>query len=384
VTTNACLPTSSLAVLLQGSKVTSYVPNGAWSDPTTGLQMVPLEGGGSPVPVVTPNTVNSCSSNSTTGQTVCTANNTDVYLLTGSTLNTTLTSGADAASSFSGGSCYNCGVAINNATNHAVLTIGLSTSPSLSGLQFLDLGTNTFQAPIIAYNQIAEDISWDPNRNLILSPNEFGVFDVFQSTGTLGEFSSLISGNPIMDSAAEDCTTGIALASVEFSPQIYVTDLSQAKYTPGLPGTWTGVGQMQTFPEFAGFGAGASGMAIAPGTHLGIVSDEFGGNQFGVFMLPSTSGSGLPSILDYAEAALPNTPDGLAWAHGLDPHTVTAYQSPNDGKAYAVLANIPPPTYLAVVDIQAMLNAPRLPGTHYVDPAYDMIANKVIRYVATH
>ena len=41
------------------------------------------------------NTVNSCASNSVTGQTVCSSNVTDVYLITGSTLNTTLASDAN-------------------------------------------------------------------------------------------------------------------------------------------------------------------------------------------------------------------------------------------------------------------------------------------------
>jgi hypothetical protein len=42
-------------------------------------------------------------------QTVCVANNTDVYLITGATLNSTLKSGATGTEDFSGGSCMNCG-----------------------------------------------------------------------------------------------------------------------------------------------------------------------------------------------------------------------------------------------------------------------------------
>jgi hypothetical protein len=55
---------------------------------------VPLEGSHSKATIVAPNAVNSCSSNSTTGTTVCVANNTDVYLINGSTLSTTLSSSA--------------------------------------------------------------------------------------------------------------------------------------------------------------------------------------------------------------------------------------------------------------------------------------------------
>ena len=43
------------------------------------------------------------------------------------------------------------------------------------------------------------------------------------------------------------------------------------------------------------------------------------------------------------------------WSHGLDPHTLTAYQSPNSGNAIALFANLPPPNSVAVVDLTAML-----------------------------
>jgi hypothetical protein len=90
-------------------------------------------------------------------------------------------------------------------------------------------------------------------------------------------------------------------------------------------------------------------------------------------------------MVDYAAAVLPNTPDGNAFEQGLDPHTVTAYVSPNNGKAYGLMANGcgVPPTYLGVIDLQGLLNAPRVAGTHTVDPTYDLIVNGVLYYVAT-
>jgi hypothetical protein len=155
----------------------------------------------------------------------------------------------------------------------------------------------------------------------------------------------------------------------------------------------------------------------SPGSHLAVVTGEFGGNQFGVIQLPTTAGSGTspyscpadpaisgaPSVCDHVSVFLPNTPDGNYWSEGLDPHTVTAYVSPNSGKAFAVMANLPPPTYLAVVDMAALLAAPRLsgegysqspagPGTYsYVDQAglegcvgcIDLVASGILRYVAT-
>ena len=69
---------------------------------------------------------------------------------------------------------------------------------------------------------------------------------------------------------------------------------------------------------------------------------------------------------------------------------MTAYVSPNDRRAYAVLANTTPngdsaiggpPTYLAVIDIAALLSAPRVEGSHTVNQ--DLICNGILRYVPT-
>lgn len=384
VQVNSCLPTSSLGILVQAPKVISYVPNGAWATSNTGLKVVQIEPApGVPAAIATPSVVNSCSSNSVTGETVCSSNGTDVYLISGTTLNTTLTSGADQSSSFSGGSCKTCGVVVNALANQAVLTIGLSTAASGSGIQFLDLASNTFAAPVPAAFEVSEDVLWDQGRNLVLSPSEQGVYDLFQTSPSSGEFGNAIGG--VLDSAAEDCTTGIALSTDEFTTQLYIADLTQATLTPGLPGSWTSAQQFQNFPEFSGFAAGTNGIAVAPGTHLAIVTGEFGGNAFGAIQLPSTSGVGAPAVVDYAAAILPNTPDGLVFEQGLDPHTVTAYLSPNSGKSIGVIANGVgvPPTYLAVIDLQGLLNAPRVLGTHTVDPTYDLILNGIVSYVAT-
>jgi len=386
----ACLPSSSLAVL-SGTHVTAYVPNGSWGTGSTGVQVVPIEGGGSTASISTPGEVNSCSSNSQTGQTVCVANNTDVYEITGTTLTQTLTSGSNARAGFSGGSCNNCGISINALTNTAVIAMGLSGSVSNSGVQLLNLANNTFAAPFPTVRIVSENQSVDPNRNLILSPGESGSYDLIRigASGGLTEYVNAIGQE--FDSAAEDCTTGIALASDEFTGDLYITDLSQSVFTAptgGVPnGTWTAPGQLVNFPEFDFFSAGTDGISVAAGTtHLGIVSGEFGGNTFGVFQLPATSGTGTPAFVDYAASAMPATPDGRAFSAGFDPHTITAYTSPNDGRAYGLISDwvTGVPTYVGVIDLQKLLSAPRTTGTHNVDPTYDLLAHGVIRYVATH
>ena len=363
---NACLPSSSLGVLVQTTNATVYAPQGNWTSGTAAVKVVPIETssgigtGGAPTSVVTGNIPNSCSSNSTTGTTVCTGNNTDVYLMNGSTLSSTLTSGATSTQTFSGGICTNCGVVVDSTTNKALITIGLSTGGP-GGYQFLDLSGNTFEAAIPAGTSTSEDASIDPIRHLVLSPNEDNIYQILNiSTATAALFNNTgfaTEGAP--DSAAEDCTTGIALSTLEDTGALYIADLTQAVFTPGTPGTWTDTAaQTQTFPEFAGFAAGTCGIAVAPGSHLAIVTGEFGGNLEGVIQLPATSGTGTPAAVDWVAFTMPNLASGTPWSMGFDPHTVTAYVSPNSKKAFGVLEN-GDFSFLAVVDLQGLISAPR-------------------------
>jgi len=354
-------------VLVQGKNATVYAPQGSWDGGTAAVKVVPIETigglgtGAAPTTIVTGNIPNSCSSNSTTGTTVCVANNTDVYLINGTTLSSTLSSSSDSTETFTGGQCNNCGVVVDSTVNKALITIGLATGGP-GGYQFLDLGgTPTFETPIPAGTHVSEDVSIDPIRHLILSPNENSIYQIVNtSTSPPGLFNNTIpASDPDLDSAGEDCTTGIALSTDEFTGDLFIADLTQAIFTAGTPGSWTDTAsQFQTFPEFADFSAGTSGIAIAPGTHLGIVVGEFGGDLEGVIQLPATSGTGTPAVVDYVAFTMPSTPAALAWSQGLDPHPVTAYVSPNSGKAFAVLEN-EDFSFLAVIDLQGLLSAPR-------------------------
>ena len=59
----------------------------------------------------------------------------------------------------------------------------------------------------------------------------------------------------------------------------------------------------------------------------------------------------MPAITDWVTCDI-----GGGWSHGLDPHTVTAYESPNTpNHAFAVLAN-GGASMVAVVDITDMLD----------------------------
>jgi hypothetical protein len=138
---------------------------------------------------------------------------------------------------------------------------------------------------------------------------------------------------------------------------VYVADLTQATFTPGTPaGTWTAPSQVQTLDE-SFLSEGANGIAVAQGTHVGIVSGEFGGDAITAIALPATSGSGTPAIHDWVTCSI-----GSGFSNGSDPHTVTAYKSPNSGDAIGLLAN-GGANQLADVDLTKMLNSATVPRT---------------------
>ena len=371
----SCQPSSSLSVLVSGTNVVAYVPKGSWSfTSTTGVSAVNLEGSSITNTLIpTSSVVNSCASNPLTGQTVCTGNNTDVYVIKNTALDPAvatnpLTSAGSGLLFFSGGSCTNCGVAMDATHNKAV--IGLSVAGA-GGFQFLNLGaTPTFetafksQSPSSFFGNISEDPLIDPIRNLLLSAAEnsnYEIIDVKTSTSPLF-YEHPVSPFLELDSSGEDCTTGIILAPAEFTgpSNVFIADISNpafALFTPGTPGSWTAPSQVQSLSESI-LSAGASGLAVAQNTHTGVVTGEFGGDALTAISLPATSGGGAtPSITDWMTCNI-----GNGFFNGLDPHTVTAYKSPANGHAIAVLAN-GGATQLAIVDLTNMLDSTIVPRT---------------------
>jgi hypothetical protein len=364
----SCLPSSSLSILVQGTNAVSYVPKGSWSNSTTGIAAVNVEGSSiTPTLISTPNAVNSAASNPITGETVATANNTDVYVLKGTAITNTLTSGGSGVISFSGGAATNTGVVMDATNNRVVLGESVASAP---GFQFLNLGAKTFNTPFTSPSGlISEDPLIDPSRNLLLSASEDGNYEIVDvSNPTAPKFFENATGGGTLDSSAEDCATGIALAGGEGSEpsSVFIADLTQAKFTPGSPsGTWTAPSQNQMLSE-SSLSAGASALAIAQGTHTGVVAGEFGGNAITAIKLPSTSGSGTPAIQDWVTCGIGNTPDNNAWFQGFDPHTTTAYQTPNGGDAIGLFTN-GDASWLARVDLTKLLNSsivPRTAGGH--------------------
>jgi hypothetical protein len=360
----SCEPSSSLSVLVSGSNVISYIPKGNWGSSATGVSVVNVEGSGVTNTLIPTGSdvINSAASNPITGQTVATANNNHVYILKGTGLDPSvspnpLTDAGTGTIGFSGGSPTTSGVAMDAIHNRAVLGLSIAGAP---GFQFLELGSSTFGPAFVSPSgAISEDPLIDPTRNLLLSPAENNNYEIVNVTSTSSptffENGPIASGGEL-DSAGEDCATGIALAPAEFTSNVFIADLTQATFTPGTPsGTWTAPSQVQALSEST-LSAGASGTAVAQGTHTGVVTGEFGGSSLTAIKLPATSGSGTPAISDWVTCSI------SGFSMGDDPHTVTAYQSPNGGDAIGLLAN-GGATELARVDLTKMLDPTTVPRT---------------------
>ncbi len=135
--------------------------------------------------------------------------------------------------------------------NKAVIGLSVAGSP---GFQFLDLGTTPTFEPAFASpsGEISEDPLIDPVRNLLLSAAESGNYEIVNvATSTSPTFFENGTGGGELDSSGEDCSTGIALAPVEFSDPtgVYIADLNQVAFTPGSPGTWAAPSQVQSLSE---------------------------------------------------------------------------------------------------------------------------------------
>jgi hypothetical protein len=387
----ACVASGAMGVVVDttNKNVSIYAPAGDWEHSATGVFLVPVEGSVSRATIPTASTVNSCSGDSITGAVICSANNADVYIINGATLTKTVTSIGTGTADFSGGSCTNCNSSVDPL---GIGIIGLAhtapvapvAAPSSFFYQFFGLadGASLGQAGV---PELSESPAIEPNKHWILSGTEGGDYSIVNfSTGTAQVFqfadrASVISGAEL-DGAAVDCSTDIAVASVEFADQMFIADLTQATFTAGSPGSWTapGAAQVQTLVDTAGLTS--TGISVAPAGHVGVMQAEFGGTLFAGFRLPATSGTGMPAVQDWVEANVPNPPADT-WSNTFDPHGVTTFVSPSSGNPFGVLLNADR-KFIAVVDINALLAAPRVAGTHNIDPTFNLVSNGVLRFVS--
>ena len=303
---------------------------------------------------------------------------------------------------------------MDEVNKRAVIALAVSPTPSggPGGFQFLDLGfspafeqagpfasqaipANTGQVSPGPAANISEDIAIDPVLNLILSPGESNNFELVNVTTTTPAFFEntvpVLTSTGISDSAGEDCDTHIALAPFESgsaTTMVSIADLSQATYSPGAPGApgmWTAPSLVQTLSgSDLTVPTPAGPIAVARGTHIGVLAEEGGGFTITAFALPPTH-TNLPAILDWVTG---NISTSFSSGSGCDPHTVTAYMSPSPpNHAIALIANggttpggpCVKPSMLAVVDLTKMLTLART-GGHIC--AANPLPSAVVRFIS--
>ncbi len=361
---------------------------------------------------------NSCAASPATGIAVCSAAFGSSYFIRPPNNKVGgFKSGVKGLIHFTGGSCANCGVAIDD-------DLGLAIVATSKGYLPVQLSPFALQPMISTKGEaISGNFGYDAVDHFILSPN-YHLFSIkhFQSGTPHYQILNVTNGSAfdlsdndeffnaggncttntggttqrdaLPDSAAYDINTGIAYGTFR-SPadcvdenvveDIALFDLTQATFDT-VAGTWSTPGkQVQTLPEMTKLSNGIAGIAIVPGHSLAILADRRehsgGGSGFGALSLPTTSGAGIPSISDWVQADLPDDPSGQPWKMSYMPNGLTAYASPNNGRGMGVIVNRRR-TFAAVVDIAMVLGAPRQPGTsHTLSSSVDLVQSGIVRFV---
>lgn len=372
--------------------------------------------------------INSCASDPTLGQTVCTANNNDVYVIAGGSFpdfTHILQSSGKGLIGFSGGDCTNCAVAMDPINHWAMIGLSLNgTAGKVNGqpgFQILDLtgpGAPSFEPPVVSpAGNISEAFVFDPQIGLLSASEpwysgEVGNYEVAEIFA-LDFMPTLMvfyenpigsgSGEDGPDASAVDCSSNIAITPMEDSSptQVYLADLTQADFIPGgsflSNGTWSdSASQFYTLAgsnltTYGTTGAHNGPIAVAQGTsHEGVLGQEFpdqdGGNTITAFKLNVPYDATTPfaawmtcNLGEYFYRWFSVFGGWYEFQQGYDPHTLTAYQSPNlnaDGTyhSFAVIANGNFPFWslhyaseLMVVDLDLMLQMSDSKTPHVCD-----------------
>jgi CHAP domain/IPT/TIG domain len=277
---------------------------------------------------------------------------------------TTLNSPVTQSAFFSGGSCMICGVLVDTSTNSAIL----DTS---QGYLLLNLATNQFSSFMPA-TVAGENFGYNPNTRIVLNPTYYqGIPAGLQAIGltdnSVSSYTSSVGSFP--DAAAVDINTNIGIIPDEFTGDQYLINMGAASFSSG-----TFLAPSTKFPiNFTNCGGEQHDWSLVSAessTHLLFLGTEFA-DCAAVEPLPSSTISGappLPAIFHWGH--MPLAPDGSFWINGGDPHGIAAFTSVVNGKAYGFLINISQ-SWVARIDLagvrDASLKAGGLQGE--VDPS---------------
>ena len=415
-------------VIITGNTVVAYVPFGNNASNVHGVGQVTIEpSSASAAPVIATDRVNSCTP-AKTGTVVCSGQAGDIDLIVNGAV--TMIPAGTVTNQYAGGDCAGCGAEVDDmlgskgtgiiSTGNGFTTLDLSAANPAPSAFFgapYQSGTPSGNEPV------GVNFGYDPVNHRILnanyqvtnlstfasSPPDFQIFDITNPASPVGYdlsnaatfFASSAtcgSGTPstqLPETSAIDTSTQIAYVTFHTpsacfgSPpnDIALFDLTQASFNAGTH-LWSTTGE--AIQALTGIGLnGIDPISIQSSNHLAIVSG--GSTAFGALALPATSGTGNPAIVDWVGANMPNDPNGAAWVGWPTPDGLATYVSPTSSKPMGVMMNVGAgsgPTFLAIVDLQALLNTAttkRDPvNTHHVDSSVDgqaLITNGIVKFV---
>ncbi len=282
----------------------------------------------------------------------------------------------------SGGTCVICGIEYDDTDDAYIIATAngyeVYTSPTENSY--------TQRAWTIPGN-VAENFGYNAVTNTILSP----VYATIDATGltymNVSENKSyVIATQPAglfePDAAAFDSATNIAavteeVANASGTNDLFVENIGSANLNTPSSGQFTAP-QTTVMLTSSLFGRASAttcdvpvtGIAIDPASHLAFVGSEFCGQgngsgdgavtPFGVLALPTNAHSAL-AISSQVYLNMPPLPDGSLWDDAGDPHAMAAMPISGLCNPCGITCNAET-TWLAIIDMQALLSAPRSLG----------------------
>jgi len=417
-------------VIINGTTVTVHVPQGSDDDSTQFSFQVVVENGAGPLPspvMINTDRVNSCAPTQS-GAVVCSGQQGTVDLVPagGAPPPPTilpLSGGTPPRIEYAAGDCIGCGAMVDDSLNLGIISSGLGFIP-------VNLPNKSVGAPIAVNGTYSDEVpgavfGYDKINHRILSANyqvtdaqfnqtppRFQIVDISNPANPLiYEFAKApaffnkngrtcatnIVSDTLPDTTAIDTSTNIAYVTFHTksacfrSPpnDIAMFDMSRATFN-NTNHTWDTPSTL--IQSITGTGLnGIDPISVDSNSHLALVSA--GDNNFGVLVLPTTSGVGANlAITDYINALMPNDPDGNPWVGWDIPNGLATYVSPNSGKVIGVMMNHPMSggmffgsTYLALVDMQGLLNPAlrdKSPGNgHKIDRGVNLLTSGLVSFV---
>lgn len=313
-------------------------------------------------------------------------------------------------SSFSGGSCLDCGVIIDPLDHGFIVSSGDGYRVvNYSGSVIKSFLSNP--SATLPVDLSTENFGYDPVSNLIYSP-EYADGGTITSTDeylwaaniTTGKLyhwvyrmvdtnadpvngiPELVStgiGSMTADAVAVDPSTGIMAIGHEWTPLLILLNMNAAVFTD-TTGTFNApyaVIPLQNVYSPSGYLT--TGMVIEPSSHIMFLEEEFG-DAIGAAQLPTTTTSGSITITSYTSAQLPTPttmcPTLSSWSNVGDPHGLSVFTAVIAGEPMGLLID-GSDSCLAIVDLHKLLNAPKQAGTNTVSSTYDLLANGVISFI---